>query len=136
MRFGVASIRVTGMDWPSSVNTRLMPALRPTIPSECFFAVMSVASGQLDLDVDAGRELELHQRVNGLVVGVDDVEHALVRAGFILVARVLVDVRRGQDGVALDLGRQRDRPRSEEHTSELQSRPHLVCRLLLEKKKT
>src|SRR5690554_7552060 len=24
-----------------------------------------------------------------------------------------------------------DRPRSEEHTSELQSRPHLVCRLLL-----
>src|SRR5436305_7369597 len=29
-------------------------------------------------------------------------------------------------------GRARDR--SEEHTSELQSRPHLVCRLLLEKK--
>src|SRR5436305_6773069 len=31
--------------------------------------------------------------------------------------------------VASDMGR------SEEHTSELQSRPHLVCRLLLEKKK-
>src|SRR3989442_2794165 len=28
-----------------------------------------------------------------------------------------------------------ERKRSEEHTSELQSRPHLVCRLLLEKKK-
>src|SRR5439155_4527164 len=28
-----------------------------------------------------------------------------------------------------------ERPRSEEHTSELQSRGHLVCRLLLEKKK-
>src|SRR5439155_10108840 len=28
-----------------------------------------------------------------------------------------------------------DRVRSEEHTSELQSRGHLVCRLLLEKKK-
>src|SRR3989442_9997603 len=28
------------------------------------------------------------------------------------------------------------RVRSEEHTSELQSRPHLVCRLLLEKKKS
>src|SRR5439155_2490825 len=28
------------------------------------------------------------------------------------------------------------RMRSEEHTSELQSRGHLVCRLLLEKKKT
>src|SRR3989449_7642714 len=32
-------------------------------------------------------------------------------------------------------GRRR-RSRSEEHTSELQSRLHLVCRLLLEKKKT
>src|SRR5436305_10383650 len=29
----------------------------------------------------------------------------------------------------------KSRLRSEEHTSELQSRPHLVCRLLLEKKK-
>src|SRR3712207_6946261 len=32
-------------------------------------------------------------------------------------------------------GRLRVRPRSEEHTSELQSRQYLVCRLLLEKKK-
>src|SRR2546429_4854288 len=31
--------------------------------------------------------------------------------------------------------RARAAPRSEEHTSELQSRLHLVCRLLLEKKK-
>src|SRR2546422_4142126 len=31
--------------------------------------------------------------------------------------------------------RSADRIRSEEHTSELQSRLHLVCRLLLEKKK-
>src|SRR3989442_12738096 len=31
--------------------------------------------------------------------------------------------------------RERCVARSEEHTSELQSRPHLVCRLLLEKKK-
>src|SRR5690625_6658267 len=38
-----------------------------------------------------------------------------------------------------DPGRRRgalEFPRSEEHTSELQSRGHLVCRLLLEKKKT
>src|SRR3989442_6734695 len=32
--------------------------------------------------------------------------------------------------------REAEDDRSEEHTSELQSRPHLVCRLLLEKKKT
>src|SRR3989442_11637500 len=35
-----------------------------------------------------------------------------------------------RDGVLIT-----DERRSEEHTSELQSRPHLVCRLLLEKKK-
>src|SRR2546422_4676021 len=40
-------------------------------------------------------------------------------------------------GSAESRGRTRDwaRSRSEEHTSELQSRLHLVCRLLLEKKK-
>src|SRR5256884_3526768 len=35
----------------------------------------------------------------------------------------------------LPSGDRRTRIRSEEHTSELQSRLHLVCRLLLEKKK-
>src|SRR5258708_27894575 len=35
---------------------------------------------------------------------------------------------------ALDTAAERDAPRSEEHTSELQSPDHLVCRLLLEKK--
>src|SRR5690554_756902 len=34
-----------------------------------------------------------------------------------------------------DRSSSRHKARSEEHTSELQSRPHLVCRLLLEKKK-
>src|SRR3712207_7363246 len=41
-------------------------------------------------------------------------------------------------GVPIHLERQRcaSSQRSEEHTSELQSRQYLVCRLLLEKKKT
>src|SRR3712207_8622219 len=38
--------------------------------------------------------------------------------------------------VAQQDGRAHHRLRSEEHTSELQSRQYLVCRLLLEKKKT
>src|SRR5690625_2726231 len=37
-------------------------------------------------------------------------------------------------GIGITVGRLIDRSRSEEHTSELQSRGHLVCRLLLEKK--
>src|SRR3712207_8652938 len=38
-------------------------------------------------------------------------------------------------GAFLNLGLTKDLFRSEEHTSELQSRQYLVCRLLLEKKK-
>src|SRR5437870_6101429 len=41
----------------------------------------------------------------------------------------------GAHNIALSPDRTEHRPRSEEHTSELQSRGHLVCRLLLEKKK-
>src|SRR2546422_8488456 len=38
-------------------------------------------------------------------------------------------------GTDFHAGARRQHDRSEEHTSELQSRLHLVCRLLLEKKK-
>src|SRR5438552_10990518 len=43
------------------------------------------------------------------------------------------NLRAGSEGAKLDAARSH---RSEEHTSELQSPDHLVCRLLLEKKKT
>ena len=62
---------------------------------------------QLDLNVDAGRQLELHERVDRLVGRVDDVHETLVRAQLVLVARVLVDVRRDQHRETLHLGRQR-----------------------------
>src|SRR3989442_6305073 len=50
----------------------------------------------------------------------------------IYAAQFMAMMRSGKrpDGSAIQV-----MPRSEEHTSELQSRPHLVCRLLLEKKK-
>src|SRR3712207_8360066 len=62
--------------------------------------------------------------------GVGDGERPLLGEGLPRLPRVLLrpDVSRA----ALD---QADRGRSEEHTSELQSRQYLVCRLLLEKKK-
>src|SRR2546422_6601451 len=49
-----------------------------------------------------------------------------------------VEIARGEVRNRLDAARferRRGHERSEEHTSELQSRLHLVCRLLLEKKK-
>src|SRR5258708_12770003 len=52
----------------------------------------------------------------------------LMRVHIGRVLHVVTDVRRGSAGAR--------RRRSEEHTSELQSPDHLVCRLLLEKKNT
>src|SRR3712207_8994155 len=47
------------------------------------------------------------------------------------IARSQESEKRAEDEARKEYG-----PRSEEHTSELQSRQYLVCRLLLEKKKT
>src|SRR3712207_8835184 len=51
-----------------------------------------------------------------------------MRAGAEETHRLLIDLRQVSTGLQTAL-------RSEEHTSELQSRQYLVCRLLLEKKK-
>src|SRR2546422_7523788 len=60
---------------------------------------------------------------------------SVVVLGFLLLLDAVL--REGQLGVffRLDQLEERVAERSEEHTSELQSRLHLVCRLLLEKKK-
>src|SRR3989442_6584118 len=63
--------------------------------------------------------------------------------GHVAVAARWLDAPQSDGAIAVDLARARQvvaaakelKKRSEEHTSELQSRPHLVCRLLLEKKK-
>src|SRR3712207_8120652 len=73
----------------------------------------------------------------------------LFRSGYSLVRRVVsaagLDLTAAPEGLGRPLGDElleptriyaRDCLRSEEHTSELQSRQYLVCRLLLEKKKT
>src|SRR3712207_7700403 len=62
--------------------------------------------------------------------GVPDRVRAEHRDDVTLAQAALVQ-RRGEP---VDVGR--ELARSEEHTSELQSRQYLVCRLLLEKKKT
>src|SRR5258708_9802277 len=78
-------------------------------PRSTLFPYTTLFRSQLDLDrVDRLAE----RRARGDVVGV------------------------GVDADGLEFrGLLRQLPRSEEHTSELQSPDHLVCRLLLEKKK-
>src|SRR3712207_8766909 len=71
---------------------------------------------------------------------VPDEREAVVRAGQLhalgVVARQAEPGVRGDRRVEAPGGlRVADADRSEEHTSELQSRQYLVCRLLLEKKK-
>src|SRR3954470_21158900 len=66
------------------------------------------ALGQLDLDVNAGGEVELHQSVDRLRRRLHDVEQPLVRPHLELLARLLVDVRRAVDGELLDARRQRN----------------------------
>src|SRR3712207_7886478 len=73
-----------------------------------------------------GRRGEVRPRARAQRDRLADVEH--------LAARVAKQVDPGVVGQLADV-RPCRRPRSEEHTSELQSRQYLVCRLLLEKKK-
>ena len=67
---------------------------------------------ELDLDVDTGGEVELHQRVHGLRGRIDDIDQALVSTDLELLTRLLVDVRRTVDRKLLDLRGQRDRTRT------------------------
>src|SRR5436305_3047864 len=81
------------------------------------------------------RELKDRMFIAGDHYTVADVT-ALVAVDFMRPAKLImpeqfVHLRRWHTQV----GERTSASRSEEHTSELQSRPHLVCRLLLEKKK-
>src|SRR5205814_10704891 len=67
--------------------------------------------------------------VEGGVLHAERLEDGLLQ---VLIERLAADLL---DEGAADIGGKRVHPRSEEHTSELQSLRHLVCRLLLEKKK-
>src|SRR2546430_8302552 len=71
--------------------------------------------------------------LRGRRASADTVEHVRVGAE---VAQIRPIPWRGSKGDAVAPDQVRDLTRSEEHTSELQSQSNLVCRLLLEKKKT
>src|SRR5690625_2003537 len=77
------------------------------------------------IDKDLGAALLAREVGADVLVIATDVEHAVIGYGT-ATAEPLGHV---------DVATLRAHARSEEHTSELQSRGHLVCRLLLEKKK-
>src|SRR2546430_7604206 len=77
-----------------------------------------------------GHHLGELQRAHDRAIARDEMER--YRTIVDLVLRIGRGRRRGVPGHDQLVGEQ---PRSEEHTSELQSQSNLVCRLLLEKKK-
>src|SRR5690554_8133175 len=73
--------------------------------------------------------LPIWRYCNGSIAALPDRITRVQNAG-----RSRASSREARTGIG-SASRMASRCRSEEHTSELQSRPHLVCRLLLEKKK-
>src|SRR5690606_41803336 len=83
------------------------------------------------LPILGARRVELHLQPGGLAGDRRGIDRCQLQAG--VVARV--DLKLQDVAFAGVLDRLAQHLRSEEHTSELQSRENLVCRLLLEKKK-
>src|SRR5690625_2401303 len=104
--------------------------------------MLGVAVLILVLSVMNGFDYELRTRILGMVphtkiespsglVEWEALAEQLMQRERVIGAAPYVE----QQGMFSSAGRNEGAMRSEEHTSELQSRGHLVCRLLLEKKK-
>src|SRR5690242_4746348 len=102
---GPAASSVTGVTRPCSSKIWVIPIFSASNP------IMIVRASELDFDVDAGRKIELHQRVDRLGRGFHDVDEPLVDANLELLARFLVHVRRAQHRVHGALRRKRNRSR-------------------------
>ena len=85
-----------------------MPSLVPRMPFRAISKELLLGC-LLDVDVDAGRQIDAHQGVNGLRRRVEDVDQSLVRAHLEVLPRVLVLMRGPDDAVHVLLGRQRHR---------------------------
>src|SRR5687768_18479967 len=94
----------------------------------CFYYNHTATTNTYTLSLHDALPISLHPRVEG---GVDRVIVQGYRECVVLVRHTA----RPRVGAGVERVGVRGRVRSEEHTSELQSRLHLVCRLLLEKKK-
>src|SRR6201999_2005950 len=101
---GPALTTVTGTTRLFSSNTCVMPSLVPRMP---FLAI--TLDLLLDIDVDAGRQIDAHEGVNGLRRRIKDVDQPLVRAHLEVLPRVLVLMRRADDAIHVLLSRQRHR---------------------------
>src|SRR3712207_5518303 len=105
--------------------------------------VLSLLRGSFIYTADLVRELEVPTQIGFMTTS--SYGHNETSSGTVQVVHDIPDDIKGLDvlvvddivdsGTTMDFVMNHVKERSEEHTSELQSRQYLVCRLLLEKKK-
>src|SRR3712207_7446558 len=107
----------------------------PRSPLFPYTTALPISRGPLCVGIDPHAPLlerwGLPDSPDGLARFTDTVVDALAGSVAVLKPQLAFYERHGSRGLAV----LEDAVRSEEHTSELQSRQYLVCRLLLEKKK-
>jgi hypothetical protein len=66
--------------------------------------VAGIAELQLYLNLNASGEIQAHQSLNGLLIGVEDIDQTLVGSALELLTAVLVLMHSAQDGDNFLLG--------------------------------
>ena len=66
---------------------------------------------EFDLHINSSGQIELHERIHGLLGGFQNVEQALVGSDFELLPRFLVHMRRSEHTIFVDPGRKGNRTR-------------------------
>src|SRR3989337_3707242 len=80
----------------------ISPDIKKLPPAPLVQRMVRFPSLQFDLDIHARGDIELAQRVDGLLGRFQNIEQPLVSANLELVARFLVDVRRTVHGASFD----------------------------------
>ena len=79
-------------DAPEKIRQVLHSSIVSVFVSKIYFLILQPQLLQRDFDVNTGRQIKAHQRVNCLVGRINDVHQALMRTDFELVTRCFVHV--------------------------------------------
>jgi hypothetical protein len=101
---------IAGCDWPVDVKQQMGD--QQGHPRKARIISAKPLLLQLDFDVHTSRQVQLHQRINGLVSRIDNIHQTKMGTNFELITGSLVDVRRTQDVKTLLASRQRTGPRT------------------------